>query len=435
MTFGEIAVSSFAVLVLTGALMAICLTPSMSEVVYHGSYHELDGVRMSQAYESTLRLSFDVPGGLLIRQIHQWAALTFVAAVSLRLLRMFFTGAFRRPYGLNWLIRVGLFLLGMAEGVTGTVLPDDMLSGGSIGLIQGVTQSVPLIGTRLMFLLFGGDVPGNQLIPRFFWLHMVVLPLVMAVLLVLDRRLQQRVDRRLAHRRATAQDQATEAASAVAMFFATSGVLALLGTLAQVSPIWLYGPSQSGATTSGAVPDWYMGFLDGAIRIMPGWEIDVAGHPLTLAVLVPALIVPGAFFTLLAAWPVIERRLIGDRKLHLAPDSPRDAVTRTAAGAAGIAFYGLLWAAAANDQIALHFRLSLYDVTWFFRVAVFAGPVLAYWLTRRICLGLADREREQVEHGHETGRIVMDTNGGFHEITVPLHDLHDGEQWGRALVG
>jgi ubiquinol-cytochrome c reductase cytochrome b subunit len=162
-----------------------------------------------------------------------------------------------------------------------------------------------------------------------------------------------------------------------------------------------------------------MGFLDGALRIMPGWEIDVAGHPLTLAVLVPALIVPGAFFTLLAAYPLLERRLTGDQGLHHLPDRPRDAATRTAIGAAGITFYGLLWAAAANDQIAYHFHLDLYSVTWFFRVAVFAGPLLAYTLTQRICHGLTSREQEEAEHGHKTGRIVMSPGGGFSEITEP----------------
>jgi ubiquinol-cytochrome c reductase cytochrome b subunit len=205
----------------------------------------------------------------------------------------------------------------------------------------------------------------------------------------------------------------------MAMFFATCGVLALLGTLAQINPVWLLGPYQPGATTAGAVPDWYMGFLDGALRIMPGWEINVAGHPLTLAVLVPALVVPGAFFTLLAAYPLLERRLTGDQGLHHLPDRPRDAATRTAIGAAGITFYGLLWAAAANDQIAYHFHLDLYSVTWFFRVAVFAGPLLAYTLTQRICHGLTSREQEEAEHGRKTGRIVMSPGGGFSEITEP----------------
>jgi ubiquinol-cytochrome c reductase cytochrome b subunit len=203
----------------------------------------------------------------------------------------------------------------------------------------------------------------------------------------------------------------------MAMFFTTCGLLTLLGTVAQINPIWLIGPYQPGSSTAGAVPDWYMGFLDGALRIMPGWQVEVAGHPLILAVLVPALLVPGAFFTVLAAYPLIERRLTGDQAMHLLPDRPRDAATRTATGVAGITFYGLLWAAAANDQIAYHLNLDLYGVTWFFRVAVFAGPPLAHTVTRRICLGLTRRERAEAEHGRATGRIVMSADGGFSEIT------------------
>jgi ubiquinol-cytochrome c reductase cytochrome b subunit len=201
------------------------------------------------------------------------------------------------------------------------------------------------------------------------------------------------------------------------MFFATCGVLALLGTLAQINPVWLSGPYQPGAISAGSVPDWYMGFLDGALRIMPGWQVEVAGHPLVLAVLVPGLLVPSAFFTLLAAYPLLERRLTGDQGLHHVRDRPRDAATRTAVGAAGITFYGVLWAAAANDQIAYHLQLDLYAVTWFFRIAVFAGPPLAYTLTQRICLGLTRRERDEAEHGRPTGRIVMSADGGFSEIT------------------
>jgi ubiquinol-cytochrome c reductase cytochrome b subunit len=206
----------------------------------------------------------------------------------------------------------------------------------------------------------------------------------------------------------------------MAMFFVTCGVLAVLGTLAQINPIWLLGPYRPGAITAGAVPDWYMGFMDGALRIMPAWQIEVAGHPLVLAVLVPALIVPGAFFTLLAAYPLIERRLTGDQGLDHLLDRPRDAATRAAIGAAGITFYGLLWAAAANDQIAHQFRLDLYAVTWFFRIAVLAGPLLAYTVTQRICLGLTGREREEAEHGRSTGRIMMSPEGGYREITEPM---------------
>jgi ubiquinol-cytochrome c reductase cytochrome b subunit len=203
----------------------------------------------------------------------------------------------------------------------------------------------------------------------------------------------------------------------------TCGVLVLLATIAQINPVWLVGPYQPGGVSAGAVPDWYMGFLDGALRLMPAWELSIAGHPLALGVLVPGLLVPGAFFTLLAACPLLERRLIGDGGVHHVLDRPRDAATRTAAGVAGITFYGVLWAAAANDQIAYHFQLDLYAVTWFFRIAVLAGPPLAYTITQRICLGLTARERGEAEHGRPTGRIVMSPDGGFSEITEPARPV------------
>jgi len=421
--FSQIAVYSFAMAVVTGVLLAVFFKPSMTGVIYHGSYQPLNGVQMSQAYESTLHISFDVRGGLLMRQIHHWAALIFVAAVCLQLLRLFFTGAFRRPRVLNWLIWVILLVLGMAVGWTGGILPNDMMSGGSLGVLQAVLESIPVVGTRLMLWVFGGDVPGHDIIPRLFWVH-ALLPVAMAGLFALRRRLV----RRHGHTRFAGPPgsgrlgslKRAPAAAAVAMFFATCGVLALLGTLAQVNPVWLSGPYQPGSISAGAVPDWYMGFLDGALRIMPGWQLEVSGHPLILAILVPAVLVPGAFFTLLAAYPLIERRLTGDRGVHHFLDRPRDAATRTAVGAAGITFYGLLWAAAANDQISDHFHLDLYAVTWFFRLAVLAGPLVAYTLTQRICLGLTARERDEAQHGRKTGRIVMSPDGGFSEITEPV---------------
>jgi ubiquinol-cytochrome c reductase cytochrome b subunit len=436
--FGGIAAYSCVVLVATGVFLAVFFDPDMTHVTYNGSYVPLRGVPVSKAYASTLQISFDVRGGLLMRQMHHWAALIFIAAVCLQLLRMFFTGAFRRPRGLNWLIWVSLLLLGMAAGLTGTILPDDMLSGGSLGLLQGVLQSIPVIGTRLTFSLFGGDIPGEVIIPRFYWLHVLFVPAVMVGLLIARGRLV----RRHGHTRFPGAADPYGAGSGmapagrragqeVALFFAVCGVLAFLGTTAQVNPIWQYGPYEPGAISAGSVPGWYMGFLDGAIRIMPGWELTVAGHPITLAVLVPALFVPGAFFTVLAAYPMIERRLTGDQGLHHVLDRPRDAATRTAVGAAGITFYGLLWAAAANDQIAYQFHLSLYGVTWFFRLAVFAGPLLAYAITQRICLSLTYRERQEVVHGHETGRIVMSPDGAYREVIEPAPA--DGRD--QAMIG
>jgi ubiquinol-cytochrome c reductase cytochrome b subunit len=414
--FGQVAVYSFVVTAITGVFLLFYYKPSMTQVTYHGSYRKLDGVPMSQAYRSALDISFDVRGGLLMRQIHHWAALLFIAAVCAHLLRLYFTGRFRRPRWLNWLIWVSLLVLGMVAGVSGTILPDDLLSGGSLGVLEGVTLSVPVIGTHLMLWIFGGDFPGHVIIARAYWLHVAVLPAVMIALFALLRRRTRPVITPVS----------------VIMFWFTGATLALLGTFAQVNPVWLFGPNQPGSISAGSVPGWYMGFLDGALRLMPGWELSIAGHPLTLAVLVPGVLVPGAFFTLLAAYPLLDRRLTGDPPVGRFLDRPRDAATRTAIGAAGITFYGLLWAAAANDQIAYHLSISLYAVTWFFRVAVLAGPVLAYIVTERMCLGLARRDRDEAEHGRETGRIVMTPDGGYHEIREPVPALAGAR---RGLAG
>jgi len=410
--FGEIAVYAFGVLVVTGVFLMFFYKPDMTRVPYDGSYGQLRGVPVSKAYESTLHLSFEVRGGMLMRQIHHWATLIFTAAVALKLLRMFVIGAFRRPRVRVWLIWVTMFALAMAAGVTGSLLPDDMLSGGSLGLIQGITLSIPLIGTRLSGLIFGTDFPGHLIIARAYWVHIAVLPVVMAGLGLAAWRLSRRHGADVPRR----QDAEIRVVPRAAVLLFTCAVLAMLGTLTQINPVWMYGPYEPGAITSGAVPDWYMGFLDGGLRIMPGWELTIAGHPLTLAVLVPALIVPGAFFTLLAGYPWLERRFGGDDGLHRLLDRPRDAAVRTGICAAGLTWYGLLWLAAANDQIAVGFHLSLYAVTWFFRIAVFVGPMLAFAITRAVCLSLVEREQEEAVHGRETGRIVMDPNGGFHEI-------------------
>jgi ubiquinol-cytochrome c reductase cytochrome b subunit len=199
----------------------------------------------------------------------------------------------------------------------------------------------------------------------------------------------------------------------------TGAILVLLSALAQVNPVWLYGPYTPGGISSGSVPDWYMGFVDGALRIMPGWEFTIGGHPVTLAVLVPGVIVPGIFFTFLAGYPLLDRFVTGARPARgLLPPRPGDPANRIAAGVAGISFYGLLWAAASNDEIAYHLGLSLYAVTWAFRVLVLAGPVLAFGAARLFWHVAADRHRDEAEHGFETGVIRQDPAGGYHEDRV-----------------
>jgi ubiquinol-cytochrome c reductase cytochrome b subunit len=405
--FGRIAGYSFAVAVVTGVLLLPFFRPSMATLVYRGSYRLLDGATMSQAYQSVLATSFDVRGGLLIRQVHHWSADLFVAAICLRLLRAFFRGRFSGRALPGWLIWVALLPLGMLAAYTGTILPDDGLSGGSLSVITGVLLSVPVIGTHLVFWIFGGAPPGHQIIGRDYWVHILVLPALAGALLLLSFRPSLRWPRRV---------------RLDPLLLFTCAVLALLGTIAQINPVWLVGPYQPGSISAGSVPDWYMGFLDGPLRIMPAWELPIGGHPLALGVLIPGLVVPALFFTCLAVYPMADRWIAGGRAPRgLLPPTPADLANRTAAGVAGLTFYGLLWAAATNDQIAYHLHLDLYTVTWIFRVLVLAGPVLAFLFTRVICHALADRRREEELHGRETGRIVMNPQGGYTEIREPAH--------------
>ena len=405
--FGRIAGYSAAVAVVTGVLLLPFFRPSMATVVYHGSYRKLDGAPMSQAYQSVLATSFDVRGGLLIRQVHHWSADVFVAAICLRLLRAFFRGRFSGRALPGWLIWVALLPLGLLAAYTGTILPDDGLSGGSLAVITGVLLSVPVIGTHLVFWIFGGAPPGHHIIGRDYWVHILALPALAGVLLLASFRPSLRWPRRL---------------RPDPVLPITCAVLTLLGTIAQINPVWLVGPYQPGSVSAGAVPDWYMGFLDGGLRIMPAWELPIAGHRLALGVLIPGLVVPALFFTCLALYPMADRRIAGGRPPRgLLPPTPADLAHRTAAGVAGAAFYGLLWAAAANDQIAYHLHLDLYTVTWIFRVLVLAGPALAFLLSRVICRALAGRRREEELHGRETGRIVRNPQGGYDEIREPAH--------------
>jgi quinol---cytochrome-c reductase cytochrome b subunit len=404
--FGRIAGYSFAAAVVTGIPLLPFFRPSMAAAVYRGSYRVLDGVTVSQAYQSVLAISFDVRGGLLLRQVHHWSADLFVAAVVLRLLRVFFRGRFSGRARPDWLIWVALLPLGMLTAYSGTILPDDGLSGGSLGVITGVLESVPVIGTHLVFWVFGGAPPGHQVIGRDYWVHILVLPALAGALLLLSFRPRRRRPRRL---------------RLDPLLLFTCATLVLLGTIAQINPVWLIGPYEPGSISSGAVPDWYMWFLDGPLRLMPAWEVSVAGHPVSLGVLIAGLVVPAVFFTGLAIYPLADRWITGGRAPHgLLPPKPADLANRTAAGVAGLTFYLLLLAAAANDQIAYHLHLDLYAVTWTFRVLVLAGPPLAFLLTRVFCHALAGQQRDEELHGRETGRIVQDPQGGYREIREPV---------------
>ncbi|MCW8377044.1 cytochrome bc1 complex cytochrome b subunit [Streptomyces justiciae] len=431
---GELALYSLVVLVLTGVWLTLFFKPEMREVVYDGRYVPLRGVRMSAAFDSTLHISFDVRGGLLIRQLHHWAALVFVAAIGAHLLRVFFTGAFRRPREVNWVIGVTLFLLSLAEGFAGYSLPDDLLSGTGLRIAQGIMLSIPVVGTYVSMFAFGAEFPGQDIVPRLYSLHILLLPGVLIALvtvhLILVFYLKHtqwrgpgRTNRNVVGKPLFPHFTATSAGLSLLVF----GVLTLLAGLAQINPVWTYGPYRPDQASTGSQPDWYVGFLEGALRLVPPWETAVAGHTIMWNVLLPAVVLPALLFLVLYAYPFVEQRLTGERhEEHHLCDRPRERPVRTGLGVAGITFYGVLLLAGGNDVVAQTFRISLNTLTWVLRIALVVAPVLAFMLTRRLCHALLESERQRLEEGVGTGDVRQTIDGGYESDHRPVEKFRPG---------
>ncbi|WP_217237295.1 ubiquinol-cytochrome c reductase cytochrome b subunit [Streptomyces sp. AC555_RSS877] len=423
---GEVCLYSFLVLILTGVYLTLFFDPSTSEVVYNGSYEPLNGVLMTRAYESTLDISFDVRGGLLIRQIHHWAALVFVTGMMVHMMRVFFTGAFRKPRELNWVFGWTLLFLGILTGLTGYSLPDDLLSGTGLRFAHGAILSVPVVGTYLAFFLFGGEFPGEDFIARLYPVHILLLPGIMLGLVVAHLILV------FYHKHTQYPGPGRDNKSVVGMpflpvymakaggfFFLVFGMLAILGGLAQINPVWAFGPYRPDLVTTGAQPDWYLGFSEGLIRVMPGWEINFWGHTLELGVFIPFSLFP-LIMIAIGVYPFIEAWITGDKREHHILDRPRNAPVRTGLGVAWLSLYAVLLIGGGNDIVATHLHLSINAITWFVRVAVFVVPVLAFMVTKRICLGLQRRDRDKVLHGRESGTVKRLPHGEFVEVHEPL---------------
>jgi ubiquinol-cytochrome c reductase cytochrome b subunit len=424
---GEIALYSFIILLLSGTYLTLFFKPSMTEVPYHGSYVPLQGVQMSEAYESTMNLSFDVRGGLLLRQIHHWSALIFVAAIVIHLMRIFFTGAFRKPRELNWLIGNGLLTLALVEGFCGYSLPDDLLSGTGLRIADGVLLSIPVVGTYVQFFLFGGEFPGEAIIPRMFVAHVLLVPGIMLALItahlmlvVVQKHTQFPGPGRTNENVVGFPLMPVYMAKAGGFFFIVFGICAVLAAVAQINPIWLYGPYVPDQISAGSQPDWYIGFLEGSLRATPNWETDIFGHTISWNIMIPGLILPGIMMTLMAVYPFIEAFVTGDRREHHLLDRPRDAPVRTALGAMSLAFYLLLFINGGNDIIAYSFHTQINTITRFTQVALVVVPPLVFMITKRACLGLQRKDLARVLHGRETGIIKRLPNGEFIEVHEPI---------------
>ncbi|MEU6488105.1 ubiquinol-cytochrome c reductase cytochrome b subunit [Streptomyces sp. NPDC046887] len=443
---GEICLYSFIIIILTGVYLTLFFHPSMNEVHYHGSYVPMQGIRMTEAYASTLDISFDVRGGLLIRQIHHWAALIFIAGMFVHMMRVFFTGAFRKPREINWLFGFLLFALGMFTGFTGYSLPDDLLSGTGVRFTQGAILSVPIVGTYISMFLFGGEFPGHDIIARFYSIHILLLPGIMLglvvahLILVFYHKHTQFPGPGRTNKNVVGMPLLpVYMAKAGGFFFLVFGVIAVIAALFTINPIWALGPYRPDQVSTGAQPDWYMGFAEGLVRVMPGWEINLWGHTLVLGVFIP-LVVFGLVLAAIAVYPFIESWITGDKREHHILDRPRNAPTRTALGVAWVTSYMVMLIGGGNDIFATHLHLSINSITWFVRIFYFVGPVIAFIVTKRICMGLQRRDRDKVLHGRESGIIKRLPHGEFVEIHEPLsqsqrYSLTAHEQYEPVEIG
>jgi len=413
--FVEIAMYCFLILILTGIYLTFFFVPSSHPIIYTGSYAPFRGLPVSEAYGSALRISFDVRAGLVMRQMHHWAANVFLAAIVVHLARVFFTGAFRKPREINWLIGVTLLLLAMANGFTGYSLPDDLLSGTGLRIFYSLTLSIPFVGTWLAFLFFGGEFPSHDILSRLFVLHVLIVPALLLGLFSVHLALiwhQKHTQFPTAGRTETnvvgSRFWPSYAMRSIGLLFAIAAVLGVLGGLAQINPVWLYGPFNASAVTSPAQPDWYLGWLEGALRIFPPWEIRAFGHTLAEPFF-PAIVMPSITFGVLYAWPFLEQAVTKDRAHHNLLDRPHDRPVRTAIGATALAFYGLLLLAGSNDVAARIFHLPVSAVTRGFQILVLVVPLLVGFVVHRLMRGYARSRAErfmEVPFGAFLGRPV-----------------------------
>ncbi|GAA5113856.1 ubiquinol-cytochrome c reductase cytochrome b subunit [Haloechinothrix salitolerans] len=429
---GEVALYSFFVLLLSGTYLAWFFDPSMEKVTYDGSYTMLRGIEMSRAYESTLDISFEVRGGLLARQIHHWAALVFVAAIVTHMGRIFFTGAFRKPREVNWVIGVLLLTIAIMEGFTGYSLPDDLLSGTGLRITSGIVLSIPVVGTWLHWLVFGGEYAGEEIIPRLFTIHILLLPGLLLALIGVHLAIVWYQKHTQFPGRVSRESNAVGvrvlpgfAAKSGSLFTAVTGLLAAMGGLLQINPIWNYGPYKPSHVSAGSQPDWYLIWVDGAARLWPAWEIPLVDYRIP-AVMWPTVITPTLLVGAALCYPWIDRALTKDYRRHNILERPRDAPVRTGLGAMVITFVLVLLASGVNDILAHVLEISLNGLLWAGRIGIVFLPLAAYLLTYHVCRALQRDDRKVLEEGMETGIIRRYPHGHMVDVHQPLA-TSDGE--------
>ena len=410
---GEVALYAFAILVVTGTYLALFYSDSTKDITYHGPYKPLQGQHMTEAYHSVVNISFSVRAGLLIRQTHHWAADVFLAAIFLHLLRIFFTGAYRKPRELTYVLGLTVLIVSLLEGYLGYSLVDDLLSGMGLAIGYAVAISIPFVGANLGELIWNGPFPGTDaFFSRMYIAHVFIFPALIAVLLgahlglvALKHHTQFKSEPRQTERKLVGVPTFPgQTPRSLGLFLVVAGVLFLLGGLVQINPIWLWGPYHTYLSTNGAQPDWYLGWLIGGLRLVPHFDVVIGNYTLVPNPFWGGALFPMVVFGFLFTWPLMERRWIThDYGYHNLLDRPRDAPMRTAVGMAVFVWVSMIFVAGGVDRITVLFDISYTSIIWVFRFAIWIVPVIVGVIAHRVCVELQrgeemERVRKRAEH-------------------------------------
>ena len=395
---GEVALFSLVILVLTGTFLTFFYRPNVEAVTYVGSNPVFAGRTLPAAFESIVRLSSDVNGGLLFRRLHRGASHLFIATVVLHMLRIMLTGAFRKPREVNYFVGIGLLTLAFGAGFTGYSLPYDSLAGTGVRIAYSELLSLPLVGDRVAFWIFGGAFPTGDVIPRFFVLHVMVLPAVLLAtvglhLFIVYRQKHTQFPRMGVNGHTLVLGKPLwplQFAESASLFLWTGGLLAAAAVLIPWSDVSLLGPYVPGEVGNNAQPDWFLFWLEGALRIFPPIEFGILGSFIISGPFVAGVVLPGLIFTFLAFYPFLEKRVYGLQGDWHVLQNPLEIPLR--AGVMLGVFSGLLIlsAAATNDILSRMFGIPIEAMTWFFRVTVIVVPVV-------LALGIVRYSRRRLQ--------------------------------------
>ena len=445
---GEVALFCFLLLVLSGVFLGFFFEPSTSEVEYDGSVAEYQGEELPESFVSVLNITYDVPFGMLIRRMHHWAAHLMVASMALHMLRVFFTGAYRNPREPNWLVGTGLAGVTMFAAYTGYALPFDEFASTAVGIGYNVTLSVPLVGETIAHLAFGGSFPSSATIPRFYFLHVLVLPAIIAGLigvhmLILVRQKHTEAQRDAdvpapdLHRRDEREDGAAADGGAVArdddsvvvglpafpnqvavsavVFFLTLATLSLLAGFLPVHNIAEYGPNDPASTPSLIMPDWFLMWGYGFLKLVPSWmSFDLLGVHVS-SEFIGGLLLPGLVFAAVAIWPFVDYR---EEPVHFTAN-PLERPWQTGVGVAGVTFIMIASIAGMDVIVADILGTTTDTIKPFLIAALVAVPTVAGLITYATLGGFGD------EGG---GQAAAATDGGAPAGTDDTPDEQEGAE-------